>query len=110
MVWSDADRRRDKAMQAHWSTAIHNDGYLYGSSGRHDVNAELRCIELATGKIVWSQPDLTRTTLLYVDGYFIALAERGTLRLVKATRRQVRGGGASNARRQGRRVRARRRC
>ena len=48
VVWSDADRRRDKAMQAHWSTPIHHDGYLYGSSGRHDTNAELRCIELAT--------------------------------------------------------------
>jgi outer membrane protein assembly factor BamB len=85
VVWSDADRRRDKAMQAHWSTAIHRDGYLYGSSGRHDVNAELRCIELATGKVVWSEPDLTRTTLLYVDGYFVSLGERGTLRLVKVT-------------------------
>ena len=56
VVWSDADRPRDKAMQAHWSTAIHRDGYLYGSSGRHDTNAELRCIELATGKVVWSEP------------------------------------------------------
>ena len=77
VVWSDADRRRDKAMQAHWSTAIHRDGYLYGSSGRHDTNAELRCIELASGKVMWSEPDLTRTTLLYVDGHFVSLGERG---------------------------------
>ena len=46
-----------RSMQAHWSTAIHRDGYLYGSSGRHDTNAELRCIELATGKVLWSEPD-----------------------------------------------------
>ena len=72
-------------MQAHWSTAIHRDGYLYGSSGRHDTNAELRCIELASGKVVWSEPDMTRTTLLYVDGYFVCLGERGALRLVKVT-------------------------
>jgi outer membrane protein assembly factor BamB len=85
VVWSDADRRRGKAMQAHWSTAIHRDGYLYGSSGRHDTNAELRCVELATGKVVWSEPDLTRTTLLYVDGYFVSLGEQGTLRLIKVT-------------------------
>ncbi|HEX4145299.1 MAG TPA: PQQ-binding-like beta-propeller repeat protein [Pirellulales bacterium] len=85
VVWSDADRRRGKSMQAHWSTAIHREGYLYGSSGRHDTNAELRCVELASGKVVWSRPDLTRTTLLYVDGYFVCLGERGALRLVKVT-------------------------
>ncbi len=30
VVWSDADRRRDKSMQTHWNTAIEVDGYLYG--------------------------------------------------------------------------------
>ena len=85
VVWSDEARRRDKSMQAHWSTAIHRDGYLYGSSGRHDSNAELRCIELATGKVMWSEPNLTRTTLLYVDGHFVSLGEYGALRLIKVT-------------------------
>ena len=65
-------------------------------------NAELRCIELASGKIVWSEPNLTRTTLLYVDGYFVSLGEHGALRLVKVTPEQVRGSGASHADRQGR--------
>ena len=35
VIWSDAERRRDKAMQCHWMTPIHVDGYVYGSSGRH---------------------------------------------------------------------------
>ncbi len=85
VVWSDAAKRRDKSMQAHWSTAVHREGYLYGSSGRHDSNAELRCIELATGKVQWSEPNLTRTTLLYVDGHFVSLGENGTLRLIKVS-------------------------
>jgi hypothetical protein len=83
VVWSDANRRRDKAMQAHWNTPIHHEGYLYGSSGRHTENAELRCIELATGKVMWSQPDLTRCSLLYADGHFVCLGEDGTLRLLR---------------------------
>lgn len=83
VVWSDAQRRRDKAMQTHWNTSIYRDGHLYGSSGRHEGNAELRCIELATGKILWSEPGLHRTSLLYVDGHFVVLGEDGTLRLVK---------------------------
>jgi outer membrane protein assembly factor BamB len=83
VVWSDADRPRNKAMQLHWNTPIHKDGYLYGSSGRHEGNAELRCIEVATGEIKWSEPDLGRCSLLYVDGHLICQSENGTLRLLK---------------------------
>jgi hypothetical protein len=46
-------------------------------------NAELRCIELATGKVLWSVEDLTRTSLLMVDGHFICLAENGKVMLLK---------------------------
>jgi outer membrane protein assembly factor BamB len=82
-VWTDAKNGRDKNMQCHWNTPIPVDGYLYGCSGRHDSNAELRCIELATGKVMWSVPDLTRTSLLLVDGHFVCLAEDGVLSLLK---------------------------
>lgn len=85
VVWSDLKRRRDKAMQTHWNTPVHHEGHLYGSSGRHENEAELRCIELKTGKVMWSQPDLGRTSLLYVDGHFVVLAESGELYLIKAT-------------------------
>ncbi|MEX0937762.1 MAG: PQQ-binding-like beta-propeller repeat protein [Pirellulales bacterium] len=85
VVWSDEERRRDKAMQAHWNTPIHHKGYIYGSSGRHTANAELRCIDAADGSIKWSQPGLTRCTLLYVDGHFVCLGEYGELRLIRAS-------------------------
>ncbi len=83
VVWSDADRRRDKSLQCHWMTPIHVDGYVYGSSGRHTEEAELRCIELATGKVMWSEPGLTRSSLLLVDGFLICLSETGPLRLLR---------------------------
>jgi outer membrane protein assembly factor BamB len=83
VVWKD-DRRRDKAMQTHWMTPVYLDGYLYGSSGRHSYNAELRCIEWKTGKVQWSVPELTRTSLLYVDGHFVCLGEYGQLSLFRA--------------------------
>ncbi len=87
-VWTDAGRARNKSMQCHWNTPIHVDGYLYGCSGRHTNNAELRCIELATGKVMWREPDLTRTSLLLVDGHFVCLGEDGTLRLLKVNPRK----------------------
>jgi hypothetical protein len=32
---------------------------------------------------MWSQADLTRASLLYVDGYFVCLGEDGVLRLLR---------------------------
>jgi outer membrane protein assembly factor BamB len=83
VLWTDEDKPRKKSMQCHWSTPIYHDDYLYGCSGRHTANGELRCIELATGKIMWSQPGLTRTSLLMVDGHFVCLAEDGMLLLIR---------------------------
>jgi len=84
VVWTDGLKKtRDKSMQCHWATPIYHDGYLYGCSGRHTQNAELRCIELSTGKVMWSRPQLTRTSLLMVDGHFICLTEDGQLLLLK---------------------------
>jgi outer membrane protein assembly factor BamB len=84
VVWRDPPTR-DKSLLLHWNTPIYHEGYLYGSSGRHAANAELRCIEWKTGKIMWSEPWLTRSSLLYVDGHFVCLGEDGMLRLLKAT-------------------------
>ena len=91
VVWRDPPGR-DKAMQCHWNTPIYHEGYLYGSSGRYSGNAELRCIEWKTGKVMWSQPGLGLASLLYVDGHFVCLSEDGVLRLVKATETRIRRG------------------
>jgi outer membrane protein assembly factor BamB len=84
VVWSDEKKAAaDKSMQCHWMTPIYHDGYVYGCSGRHTGNAELRCIELATGKVMWSEQNLPRCSLLMVDGHFVCLSEDGVLRLLK---------------------------
>jgi outer membrane protein assembly factor BamB len=82
-VWTDEGRGRRKSLQCHWMTPIHVDGHVYGSSGRHSKEAELRCIEWNTGKIKWREPDLSRTSLLLVDGHFVCLGEYGRLHLIK---------------------------
>ena len=88
LVWSDADKGRSKSLQCHWNTPIHHDGYLYASSGRHTNEAELRCIELATGKVQWREPGLGRTSLLMIDGHFVCLSEEGVLLLLKVNPRK----------------------
>jgi len=85
VIWQDpANIRQPRALQTHWNTPIHHNGYVYGSSGRHN-SADLRCIELATGKVRWSQQGLGRSSLLLVDGHFICLNEVCDLVLLKAT-------------------------
>lgn len=84
VVWTDEDKDRDdKRLRCHWNTPIHVDGFVYASSGRHENEAELRCIELATGKIVWREPNLERCSLTLVDGHFLCMRERGELMLLK---------------------------
>ena len=84
VVWKDSAKSRRKSMQLHWNTAIHHEGFLYGSSGRHTSGAELRCVEWSTGKVMWSQGWLGRCSLLYADGHLINLSENGTLQVLKA--------------------------
>ena len=92
VLWSDESKRRTKSLQAHWNTPIHHEGYVYGCSGRHTVGSDLRCVELATGKLMWEtdgrkeedDPVMGRSSLLYADGHFICLTEFGELSLLRA--------------------------
>lgn len=97
VVWQDAD-----AMQTHWSTTIDHHGYLYGFSGRHEPGSTFRCIERATGKLMWATHDVNaddepdpraglgatepkyygRGSAVLAEGKFFVQGERGTLALV----------------------------
>lgn len=83
-VWSDDDKDKiDKSLMCHWATPIHVGGFVYGSNGRHDNEADLRCVELATGEVKWKKRRTFRTSLLLVDGHFINLSEYGELSLFR---------------------------
>ena len=85
VIWKDRASRRHKAMELHWNTAIHHEGYLYACSGRHSNGAELRCVELKTGKVAWAQRVDERASLLWVNDYLIYLGEYGRLMLLHCT-------------------------
>jgi outer membrane protein assembly factor BamB len=84
-IWTDRDRRRNQAMALHWNTPIETGGYLYGSSGYHTEEAELRCVDWKTGKVMWSEPNMGRSSLLLVDSTLVCLSEDGALRMIKPT-------------------------
>lgn len=86
IVWQDEPNVRDQALQAHWNTPVVHDGFIYASSGRNTGNAELRCVEWATGRVKWRQPGLSRCSLTKAAGEdLVVLAERGELFLLRAT-------------------------
>jgi outer membrane protein assembly factor BamB len=85
IIWQDRSSPRNKILQCHWCTPVVHEGFIYASSGRHLQNAELRCVDWRTGRIAWSQADLTRGSVLYADDHLIYLGEDGTLRLIAAT-------------------------
>ena len=82
-LWSDKDKRR-KSLQSHWCTPVLFNGHLYCCSGRNSGSAELRCVELKTGELNWSQRGFGRCSTLLIDGHLIVIGERGRLALVRA--------------------------
>jgi outer membrane protein assembly factor BamB len=73
-------------LQSHWSTPVVKDGYLYGISGQAQYGkAPLVCVELATGKVMWSQAGFGPGGCTLVDGCVLVLSDAGDLVLVKAS-------------------------
>ena len=56
---------------------------IYGSSGRHESEADVRCIDAKTGTVKWIVPRTRRTTMTKIDGHLLMLSEDGTLTLAK---------------------------
>lgn len=90
-LWTAVPRRREQGIAAHMNTPILVGEHVYGCTGRQPNEAELRCMEWATGKVTWRvQPQLGndylagRGTLTYADGKFLYLAEEGVLFLLNA--------------------------
>ncbi|TAK93266.1 MAG: alcohol dehydrogenase [Verrucomicrobia bacterium] len=78
--------RKNGDLMTHWTTPVCKDGYLYGIYGQgQNATAPLKCVELATGKELWSQPGFGGggATIL-VDGCVLAQSDRGPLILVEA--------------------------
>jgi len=83
--WKAAEiwRSRGNAICNHWSTPVHYNGYLYGMfSFKQHNTGPLKCVELATGKEMWSQSGFGPGNLIVVDRHLLALSDAGDLVLV----------------------------
>ena len=73
----------------HWMMPLQIDGHLYGFAGRNPPDTEFKCLEVATGKIVWSDDtrfqesgrtqSFFRASLLQAGERIFCLGEDGLL-------------------------------
>ncbi|MBE3123389.1 MAG: alcohol dehydrogenase, partial [Planctomycetes bacterium] len=75
----------DKEVANHWSTPVCKDGYLYGMfSFKKFGVGPLKCVELATGKVMWEKPDFGAGNVIVVNDKVVALADDGQVVVVEA--------------------------
>jgi len=78
-LWRVADNK----LANHWSTPVVKDGYLYGLFGFKEYGVcPFKCVELATGKEMWSKPGFGPGGVVMAGGMLVVLNDRGELVLI----------------------------
>lgn len=76
---------KNQALRSHMQAPIGIRGHVYGIDGDGgDAKARLKCIEAATGKVVWESPEAETGVITAADGKLIWVTGRGELIIVKA--------------------------
>lgn len=78
LVWEN------KNLKTQFSTAVSWKGHLYGIDGNNGRDCSLKCLDLATGQVKWSQKGTGMGSLMAADGRLIVLWEKGELVVVDA--------------------------
>lgn len=73
-----------KNIANHWSTPVYQDGHLYGMfSFKKWGSGPLTCVELATGKIKWSEEGFDPGNCIIADDHILALTDDGQVVLAE---------------------------
>lgn len=79
-VWSG-----DNILSNHYATCVYHEGFLYGFDGRQETGPSLRCVELKTGKVRWSEENFGAGTMMLAGNRLFILTEKGELIAAPAT-------------------------
>lgn len=77
----------DTQLSCHYATPIRHQDHLYGADGRVDFpgSMTLRCVEWATGRVLWRKSLRTGVSLIGVDDSLLVLSDDGELQQWRAT-------------------------
>jgi len=78
-VWSSKD-----VLSCHYATPVVYDRHLYGFDGRQEHGAQLRAVELETGKVAWTQTRFGSGTITVARDLLVILTEAGDLVIAPA--------------------------
>ncbi len=68
----------------HWSTPVCQNGYLYGMySFKEFAKGPLKCVELATGKEMWSRPGFGQGNCILAGDQLVALSDSGEVVVIQ---------------------------
>ncbi|MDA1051440.1 MAG: PQQ-like beta-propeller repeat protein [Planctomycetota bacterium] len=76
---------KSKDFQNQFSSSVLIDGYLYGIDGDTTGERLLKCVELASGKIQWSESGFGSGALIAAGSHLIILSETGELAVAGAS-------------------------
>jgi outer membrane protein assembly factor BamB len=69
-----------EALQNHWSTPVVYKGHLYGMFSFKDYGkGPVKCVELATGNVKWSQPGFGAGQVIMAGDTVVALSDKGEI-------------------------------
>lgn len=77
----------DDSLSSQYNTPVEHRGFLYGIHGREDSRSPppaLRCVELATGKVQWSQEDFGCAHAILAGDKILFVGVDGKLTLIAA--------------------------
>jgi len=71
--------KNDKSLSCHFNTPVRVSDHLFGVDGRQEGRPRLRCVEWATGKVLWTKDEFGSASLIHADGLIFAMVESGDL-------------------------------
>ena len=77
--------KNDESMSSHYTTSVKVGENLYGSHGRQEEGASLRCVAWKTGEVKWTKEGFGCAWLIAADGMLIAAQESGEIALLEAS-------------------------
>ncbi len=75
----------DDVLSNHYATSVYYDGHLYGFHGRQEFGPSFRAVEMATGKVRWSEDKFRAGSVTLVGNRLLIMRESGELLLVPAS-------------------------
>ena len=79
----------DDILSSQYNTPVENRGFLFGIHGREDSSpAELRCVDLAGGKVQWTKPGFGVAHAIVAGDRILLLGVGGNLTLIAANSSQ----------------------